>query len=180
MTALRTLVLVVFLTLVSGTVYLLVRNGAFKSVEIAVEDRGEMILLYKEHIGPYHKIMDDLTAVENAAKTAGLDCTLTFGEYLDDPGLVEQERLHSNVGCVLPSAPAAAPEGTMLKTIPARKYVVGRFGGSPALGPYKVYGKIGERIVEGRMEQTGPVLEIYRPLPDEGMETTYLFPVRAP
>lgn len=174
----RTLVFGVLALIVVGFSFLLIRNGAFLKVEMSTEERGPLILLSKQHVGPYHKILPTLNEVEEAAKAAGLECAETFGEFLDNPSATEMERLKSNVGCVLKTAPAAAPEGLTLQTLPVRKYVIAVFRGSPALGPYKVYGRSQDEIHRQGLTQDGPPLEIYRPLPDNGLETNYLFPVR--
>lgn len=164
--------------LVAGTGYLLVRNGAFLHVEMRFEDRGPVFLLQKARTGPYHKIAPELDEIQAAVIAAGLPCPRTFGEYLDNPSVVEAGRLRSNIGCVLPEAPAAAPEGLTLRTLPARKYLTAVFHGSPALGPYKVYGRSQNEIQKSGMTSDGPPIEIYTVQPDDGLETVYLFPVR--
>lgn len=164
--------------IIVGLAFLVVRNGVFSPVEFSVEDRGPIELIYKEHTGPYHKVIEDLNFVEKAVKDAGLPCPETFGEYLDDPNAVEMERLKSNVGCVTTATGAQAPAGLKQKTLSPRKYLVAKFTGSPALGPYKVYGKAGSQMTERRLQSDGAVIEIYKVLDGEGLETTYLFPVR--
>lgn len=168
----------VVLTLVFGITFLLARNGFFMPVEIALEDRPEMILVAKAHVGAYHKILPALQEVEAWAKEAGVDCSVSFGEFLDNPRIVEEERLNSRVGCVVERAPAAVPTGLEVLRKPARAYLVGRFSGSPALGPYKVYNKIDGEKAKRRLESDGAPLELYRQSPEQGFETTYLFPVK--
>lgn len=163
--------------LIGGMIFLLVRNGVFKPVAFAVEDQPAFTVLYKEHMGAYHKIMDDLTAVENYAKEKGIVCAETFGEYIDDPGVVEQERLRSNVGCVVADG-TAEQDGFKTKTFPARKALVATFEGSPALGPYKVYGKAGDEMQTRRLSPDGAIVEVYKVLENGGLRTRYLFPVK--
>lgn len=170
----------VVLTLIFGIAFLLSRNGFFLPVEIALEDRPALVLVAKKHVGAYHKILSTLQEVEGWAKNSGVDCSETFGEFLDNPQVVEEDRLNSNVGCVVKEPPAQVPAGFEVLQRPARPYLVGRFRGSPALGPYKVYNKIESEKQKRRLESDGAPLEIYRLLPDQGLETTYLFPVKSP
>lgn len=131
-----------------------------------------------EHVGPYHRILSSLEKVEAWAKETGRNCDLTFGRFLDDPDVVDPERLRSHVGCVTDRGTADLPESFFADEIPAARYVVGVFRGSPALGPYKVYGKASRLIHEQRLTQEGPVVEIYRVTSPTEVETQYLFRVK--
>lgn len=168
----------VVLTIVFGLAFLFARNGFFLPVEMTFEERPALTLVAKKHVGAYHKILEDLHDVEKWAKENGVDCSRSFGEYLDDPQVVEEERLSSNVGCVVAEAPASVPAGFEVLHRPARPYLVGRFRGSPALGPYKVYNKVEAQKKERRLESDGAPIEIYENT-SEGFETLYLFPVKA-
>lgn len=90
---------------------------------------------------PFHKILDSLEKVEAWAKDAKVDCSKSFGHFLDDPEVVEHERLRSHVGCIVDQNKTDLPENFKMKTLPAGKYVVADFMGSPAIGPMKVYKK---------------------------------------
>lgn len=172
-----------FISLIfGGLAFLAVRNGAFREVTVDVGEAGPMYLVSVRHVGPYHKVMPSLERVETWAKEAGVDCPETYGEYLDDPNVVEMERLRSNVGCVLkqPVANSKLPEGFSTTTISRRRFLIAKFDGSPALGPYKVYNKVERERAARHLEADGAPMEVYRVLPDQGLETTYLFPVREP
>lgn len=177
----KSLFLAVILSLIGGVFYLTVRNGFFKSATIDIGNRPAMHLLYKEFVGPYDKVLPTLQEVEKWAHENKIPCSLTFGEYLEDPNLVEMERLHSNVGCLMDLAWTSnlkLPEGFQVKEVPMRKYVIGDFAGSPALGPYKVYGKAQDFILEKNLEPIGPVIEVYEVSADQKLRTIYLFPVK--
>lgn len=170
-----------FLTLALGVVFLLARNGAFMPVEVRVSERGMAATIEVENIGPYHKVVASMEKVEAWARENGYGCELSFGRYIDDPDVVEPERLRSQVGCVFATAPQPAnplPEGFSAGVIPSGKYVVGLFRGSPALGPYKVYGKAADVMREQNLTQIGPITEIYRVISPTEVETQYLFPVK--
>jgi DNA gyrase inhibitor GyrI len=152
------------------------RLGGHKPVQIALEDRAELHLLYKEHFGAYHKINDVLTQVEAYAAQQNLPCPQTFGEYLDDPRLIEERRLRSNGGCVL-AAPTNAGDGYMFKTLSARQWLVAKFDGAPSIGPMKVYPKSEAYMVEHSLKISGPVIEIYTIKGAKEAITEYLFPV---
>lgn len=176
---LRSLFLVVMTSLIVGTAYLLFRNGVFLPVAFSVKNDGPLILLGTGHVGAYHTVLPSLQKVEAFAKENELPCTTTFGEYLDDPNVVETERLKSFVGCVLTEKPSIPlPEGFKVSERPARRYLVGTFRGSPALGPYKAYGKAHELMVQQELTADGSVIELYRLEDDGALTTLYYFPVK--
>ena len=51
--------------------------GVFRKVKILDQTYPEMFLVYKEHIGPYHKILSTLESVEKWAIENKLDCSKT-------------------------------------------------------------------------------------------------------
>lgn len=157
------------------------RTGLFLPVTLEEKPWPSMRVLWKTHVGPYHTVLADLEEVEKWVKeNAHLNCDETFGEYLDDPSVVEHERLRAHVGCLIASKPAVElPAGYEISEIPARNTVVADFRGSPALGPYKVYGKAQRYIVEKGLKPSGPPLEIYRRMSPTEMMTIYLFPADA-
>lgn len=157
--------------------------GFFKSVQIEEGLRGPYILLYKEHSGAYHKIVSVIKEIEQWSTDHGVDCTDTFGEYLDDPQTVEEGRLRSLGGCVIESFPNEMPEGYKVKEIPEQKYVIATFEGSPGIGPFKVYPKVNEYLRMKRLTSLSGVIELYHiddPTSDTAMTTTYLFQTKPP
>lgn len=158
---------------------LLVKLGAFKPVVLRVSEEGPYVVLYKEHMGPYHKVNDDITEVETWARANGEKCELSFGQYLDNPKTDEELRLRANVGCIIEKKPTVAlPQNYLVMEIPKRQYIVAVFEGSPAIGPQKVYPKINDYAEEARLTLDGPVLETYRINDGSQVTTTYYFPAK--
>jgi hypothetical protein len=153
------------------------RLGVFKPVEIALSQEQELHLLYKEHMGPYHKIVPVIQEVESWAKAHQIDCSLSYGEYLDNPEQVEEVRLRSHGGCVVKSFPQDLPEGFKTEVKPPAKYIKALFAGAPSIGPFKVYSKVRELANGQRIKLGGSTLEIYEIKGEDAMLTTYLFSI---
>jgi DNA gyrase inhibitor GyrI len=166
--------------------YFLVHLGAFKSVLITEKTLGPLELIYKDHMGAYHKVSPLISEVETWAKSKDLNCTRTFGEYFDDPRSVEEGRLRARVGCVVDKIPEnlqSEMTAAELKTvvIPEGKYVTAVFEGSPAIGPMKVYPKIEDYFAAKGLHEnvfSSSVLEIYVVHSETAVTTTYLFPIK--
>ncbi|MGE0525945.1 MAG: GyrI-like domain-containing protein [Bdellovibrionales bacterium] len=169
--------LVVLASLLALGIYLYVYLGFSEPVAIARETLGPYHLLYKEHIGPYHEMGPTLNEVESWAHAQNLACPQTFGEYLDDPEAVDQDRLRSRAGCVLRTAPTNVPESFAYELREKKTYVVARFRGSPAIGPFTVYPKVESHMQAERLKVSGPVIEIYN-VSGSRVLTEYLFPIQ--
>ena len=166
--------------------YLLQYTGAFKSVTVGLDQRGPYQIIYKEHQGAYHKIVPVIEDVEKWAKSQGLKCRLSFGEFFDNPEIVEEGRLKSRAGCLIdPDDSSDAnkfknlqiPTDIKVDVIPQTQAVVALFTGAPGIGPLKVYPKAQEFIKEGHLKQKGSVIEIYEIFDNKSMKTTYLWPI---
>lgn len=156
--------------------------GAFKGVTITEETRPVIKMVYANHTGPYHKTVTAIEKVEKWATENSIDCTTSFGEYLEDPQTVEEARLKSRGGCVVDLEPAQLPEGYLYQEIPPRSYVVAVFDGSPGIGPIKVYPRVADYMSSHKLKQVGSVIELYEihsRTDIRSMTTTYLFPVEA-
>ena len=171
--------LFVFTLLTGLAVYLFFYLGSYKPVEITQEKLGPLYLLYKAHVGAYHEIGPTIQEVEKWAKGQNIPCLRTFGEYLDNPESMDQDRLRSRGGCLLVEPLALVPPQFQYEARPERIYVVGRFTGSPAIGPFKVYPMIKKYLDEHRLSAKESVIEIYQ---IDGMEvrTEYLFDTAVP
>lgn len=170
----------IFITLITGAillaVYLYVYLGVSKPVEVRLEKRGPYELLFKDHRGPYHQIGASLKEIENWALAHNVRCPQTFGEFLDDPESVDEDRLRSHAGCVLADRLATAPPEYQSQHRPEKLYAVGRFQGSPAIGPYKVYPRVRAFLDEQRLKSSAPVIEMYT-VNGDNVTTEYLFAV---
>ena len=173
----RTLILSIVIFATSLAAYLYFYLGAYKSVDFAVETRGPMFLLYKTHTGAYHEIGPTIQAVEAFASAHGMSCSVTFGEYLDDPGSVDQDRLRGRGGCVLdaPLANNSFDKGDIQYELrDSRSYLVGHFSGSPAIGPFKVYPKMKQFLKKHDLVATESTIEVYH-INGSHVATEYLF-----
>lgn len=156
--------------------------GGFKSVEFAIEDRPELILLYAEHTGAYHKIVPQLEEIEAWAKANNISCSKTFGRFLDNPETTEEIRLRSETGCLIDNADALAAIAEVpykVQKLPPHEVLRGRFDGAPGLGPLKVYPKAKDWFLENSFEMETEVIEFYTLQPDGGVVTEYDFPIAA-
>jgi DNA gyrase inhibitor GyrI len=173
----KTAVLTVLAMVIVLAIYLYSYLGVSKSVTVTLEPRGPLHLVFKTHLGPYHQILPRIQEVEAWAHEHNLNCTVTFGEYLDDPQNMDEDRLRSRGGCVLRGAPAVPPPPEFQYQVRAeRSYAIGHFDGSPAIGPYKVYPKVQKFLGERRLKSTAPVMELYTVNGPE-IQTEYLFAV---
>ncbi len=166
--------------------YIMQYTGAFKSVTIGLDTRGPYTVIYLDHIGAYHQIVSKIQQVETWAKDNKLKCRLSFGEYFDNPDLVEEGRLKSRGGCLID--PLVPEEQAIFKDlklptdfksaiIPETKAVIALFSGTPGIGPMKVYPKAEEFIQKGQLKKKGFVIEIYEVFDHKSMNTTYLWPI---
>lgn len=179
----------VSLGLIIFFLYLFQYTGAFKSVSVDQDERGPYTIIYKMHTGAYHKIVTTIEEVEKWSKDKGFKCRLSFGEYFDDPRIVEEGRLSSRAGCLLdPLIPqekellekvkTELPADFKVDEIPKTKAVVALFTGAPGIGPLKVYPKAEDYIAEHRLLRKGSVIEIYEVFDKQAMQTTYIWPVQ--
>lgn len=171
------------------SLYLLQYTGAFKKVTVSIDQREQMNVIYKDYQGAYHKVVSTIEEVEIWAKKNDLKCRLSFGEYLDNPNLVEEGRLRARAGCIMDPLVAAEtaqfeklksnlPEGFKADTIHPMKAVVAIFSGAPGIGPLKVYPKAQEFIIKEKLVAQGSVYEIYEIFDSKSMQTTYIWPVQ--
>ena len=171
-----TVITVLSLALVLG-IYLYSYLGVSRRVTVTLEPRGPLHLIFKPHLGPYHQILPTIQDVESWAHDHNLNCETTFGEYLDDPQVVDEDRLRSRGGCVVKGRPAVMPPPEYEYQVRTeRTYAVGHFDGSPAIGPYKVYPKVQKFLGEHRLKSSSPIVELYR-VTGENVTTEYLFAV---
>lgn len=166
--------------------YLYFYLGVSQPVVIDQFQTPEQLLVYKDHLGAYHKINDTIQAVEDKLNDLGFSCTLTFGQYLDDPNKVEEDRLRSQGGCLFEHSTLEVQkrlsdllhsnQDIKFQLLPSRNAVRAIFKGAPAIGPFKVYPKMDEYIQQHRLARIGAILEIYE-VSGSKVTTTYLQPV---
>lgn len=173
--------------MIAGVVLsLMYRLGSFKPVTFERKTKnGPYILLAREHLGPYHKIAQMISEIETWARSQGEPCTLTFGEYLDNPDNTDEDRLRSRGGCLISNEAKAdelkknLPDGTTISVTTIDDALVAVFDGSPAIGPVKIYPKAFETMQALDLKSDGAIFEIYEVLSPTQGRTTYLFPVKS-
>lgn len=176
----KNLIIAVFAIALSLAVYLYVYLGFYKPVEIEIGTRGPLAMLYKDHLGAYHMIGPIITDVETWARENKIECAKTFGEYIDDPAAIDQDRLRSHGGCLIPGPLASPPTAPMkFELRPEKTYVIARFSGSPSIGPFKVYPKAHKFIEEKRLRVSVPVIETYD-VRGGNVTTEFLFEIESP
>lgn len=169
--------------------YLFQYTGAFKSVTVSKDIRGPYTIVFKNHLGAYHKIVSVIEEVEKWSRENGLKCRLSFGEYFDDPRIAEEGRLTSRGGClidplveneihILEKIREKLPDGMQVAVVEKSSFVVALFTGAPGIGPLKVYPAAEDFISEHKLQKKGPVIEIYEVFDKKAMQTTYLWPVQ--
>lgn len=170
----------------SIVISIMYRLGSFKQVELTQTDSaGTYLLLAREHMGAYHGIATVITEVETWARKQGEPCTLTFGEYQDNPETVDEDRLRSRGGCLISSKENLEtlkkdlPAGMTLSELKIDKAITASFDGSPSIGPLKVYPRAFEQMKSLDLASSGPVLEIYEVLSPTSGRTRYIFPVKS-
>lgn len=168
-------------TIIGMVLFVLLRLGAFKDVHVTEMEAGPFFQVYQKHLGPYHLIVPKMEEIEVWLKKNQFDCPVTFGEYIDDPKLVDEDRLQSIAGCLVPKdmsqekLSGKMPEHFLFRELPRRNYVTATFQGAPSIAPYKVYPKAFRFFEERKNKKfSGPIMEIYKPR--KVFETEYLFP----
>lgn len=166
--------------------YLAQYVGMFKTVTVGLENRPAFSVVAKKHVGAYHKIVPVIQEVEAWFKKNSLDCRFSFGEYYDNPNTVEEGRLNSIGGCLISEKDMTQlkewsqtlPADYFIKEIPAQRFVVANFEGSPGVGPFKVYPKVQNFSLGNQVLLLGPNFEIYEIFEKNKMNTTYLFYIK--
>ena len=175
--AINLFILSILLSLIAMAGYLYIYLGAFKKVDIHLVDKPPFHVVYKTHLGPYHKINSVIQSVEKWAQKHNLPCPETFGEYLDDPNQVPHDRLRSHGGCVMPKIRFTLPSDLYQRTVNAHSYIEARFSGSPAIGPFIVYPKIKKFAKNQHLTIQSKSFEIYQIYGANKITTRYLMPL---
>lgn len=152
--------------------------GGYKPVVTEISEYGPIKVVYKEHLGAYHKIPQVLDEVEKWARANGEACKLTFGEYLDNPKIVAEDRLRANGGCIVDRVwSKGLPAGFLYRELSRRLYLTAVFEGAPSIGPLKVYPKADSIMKREGYKPDGAVIETYEILSPKAVETRYYFPI---
>ena len=166
--------------IIAFSIYMYFRLGMNKDVALEAKEAGPFKILYMKHTGPYFNIAEKIELVEKWAKANGITCEKTFGQYLDDPQSVDEDRLQSQGGCIIDELPSGVTlqAEMVVGELPRRKYLVANFDGAPSVGPYAVYPKAFDWIAKNSSSVDGPIVEIYTIVSDKEVTTEYLFPIK--
>lgn len=156
-------------------IYLFFYLGGYKTVKISEIIYPEFQAIYRVHRGAYHKVGPVIEEVENWAHRNNVLCKRTFGEYLDDPGKVDETRLRSNLGCLVDRKIDPLPKDYFYRVFSPHLVVKAEFQGAPSIGPFKVYPAVTKYLLAKRLKSSAPPIEIYQSLPDGSFLTEFIF-----
>ena len=177
------LFLIGFVTLTSGLfLYLFFHLGFAKKVinDGLVEET--FYIIGTSHLGPYYKINAVIQDVESWAQRMQISCPFTFGLYLDNPHIADENRLRSEGGCISKQPYPVEVHQQVLNShyftrkLEQKKYLKFSFSGSPAISPFKVYPAANDWFNETGYPRGTAVLEIYK-MNGNKMTTEYYFPI---
>jgi hypothetical protein len=139
--------------------------GLFDSVSLTREPRGPYALIYREYRGSYSGIRFIMNDVYRYVRDSlQLPTGIGFSVFYDNPEKKASDSLRSISGIISDSlVPSKAPykSGVFERT----DAVVGRFKlrsfFSYTTGGYKFYSELHQYLQGKKIEQTGPVMEMY-------------------
>ncbi|MFZ4648098.1 MAG: hypothetical protein ACOYMB_00495 [Patescibacteria group bacterium] len=145
--------------------------GLFSSENIVEKSVGGETLIYQERIGDYNKSNLTMDVVSAELKNNfGIECSIGFGVYYDNPQQVTTEKLRSEVGCILPKEASERLDEIQASSVvkvrrnPVVKSVISEFPYrnkiSYVLGVLKIYPLLTKYLKEHNY-QPAPSMEIY-------------------
>jgi hypothetical protein len=143
--------------------------GGFHKVKIQTINTGGKILVYENVTGAYNQASKISNKVYyELLNQYGIETTKGFGIFYDNPKNVEQNKLRSEIGCIVENIDNNTLDklkaNFQVKILPNENYLVAEFPFkgflSIIMGMIKVYPIIGKYITENNFEN-GPIMEIY-------------------
>lgn len=144
--------------------------GGFNKLNFKVEKAGGETIVYKQLEGDYSKSGEIMKSLSDELQNDyGLKITQNIGIYYDDPELVEKDKLHSDIGCIInindQNKLDQLQKNYSLKQTPQTDYLITKipFKGffSIMLGIFKVYPAMEKYLDKNKMSDDGPITEIY-------------------
>ncbi|ULQ58893.1 GyrI-like domain-containing protein [Brucepastera parasyntrophica] len=143
--------------------------GGFAKITIRTLNQGGEILVYENVTGPYSqsaKVSDRI--YYDLLDNDGIETTKGFGIYYDNPKNTAQDKLRSEVGCIIENADNTVTEKLrekyQVKQLPVENCAVAEFplrgSFSIMMGIMRVYPAI-EKYMREHKYNDGPVMEIY-------------------
>ncbi len=158
-------VLIILFLLVAGYM------GCLSNYEVTEQEMGPYAVAYKEYVGPYTQVASTMDEVYQALLSEEITDQVGFGIYLDNPAIVDKDKLRSEVGSIINDADiqklSTTTEDYMVKTLPKTKSIVAEFPYknmlSFMLAPVKMYRVLEEYMIANEIEWTEdmPAMEIY-------------------
>ena len=105
-------------------------------------------------------------------KGANITPIAAAAQFLDDPGVVSQEELHSKVGYLIEDH-ERSPSFLNDERLLSQEVIRATFDGSPIVGSYKSYEAMKQWSIDNHYQLDLPSLEIYYP---EGL-VVYQLPI---
>jgi hypothetical protein len=143
--------------------------GGFHKVNIQTINTGGEILVYENITGAYNQASKISNKIYyELLNQYGIETTKGFGIFYDNPKNVEQNKLRSEIGCVVENIDDDTLDklkaNFQVKILPNENCLVAEFPfrGFPSImmGMIKVYPIIGKYIIKNNFKD-GPIMEIY-------------------
>ena len=142
--------------------------GGFQKVEVTEQMMGPYTIAYTEFVGNYSLVGPSMDKVYETLSGAGILSATGVGIYYDDPAVVEQEKLRSDVGAmVVGSDITKIPQNDdiKIKNIAGKQSIVAEFPIKNSIsymaGVIKVYPALKRYMVEKDYSNQVPVMELY-------------------
>ncbi|MBU0683063.1 MAG: GyrI-like domain-containing protein [Candidatus Omnitrophota bacterium] len=177
------IIVLVLVALITGFLFY---EGVFYSVKVTEEVIGDYWVVYEGHIGSYEQVGPVMEKIYQNLKKDGVDTTVGFGIYYDNPQKVEKSKLRSEIGAVLDEKDYGKINDLKtkynIKEIKKRKSLVASFPIRNTLsfmvGPIKVYPAMEEYSKKNKIDlnkvKDSYGLELYDM---KNKKTIYIMPV---
>jgi len=158
----------IFLVISAIVLGVLFYYGFFEKIVLTEQQSGGEWVVYKEMKGDYSNAGKAMENVYNELKEKGIETTIGYGYYLDNPDEVAAENLRSEIGCFLPEKyldkqEELAAASYIVRQLPVKKCVVTKFPFkgfmSIMVGLIKVYPEYNKYTTEHNIKAEG-VMEI--------------------
>jgi len=142
--------------------------GGFNKIIVTEQVMGPYTIAYTQFVGNYSLVGPSMDMVYETLSGAGILSATGVGIYYDDPAVVEQEKLRSDVGTVVVGADITkVPQSDeiKIKNIAGKKSIVAEFpiknSVSYMAGVIKVYPVLKKYMIEKGYSNEVPVMELY-------------------
>ena len=165
----KILLIISTVLLISACIFFIYYGGLIKITPVLSLSGGET-LAYREVIGNYRQSGPVSNEIyDQLQKKIKLETFRGFGIYYDEPGKVEDEKLRSDVGCIIEKKDSdkinLIKNFLLVKTLPEKKYLTVEFPYrnplSSLMGIFKVYPVLKKEAQKINPGFEGSVMEIW-------------------